>query len=86
MANGSILIKAHRSIDSYMFHDMTYAAAVYNVIMLGGLFIQALESARTIIATILQAISPMEDNTSYINAADEIISVEKELSKVCTAI
>lgn len=69
-----------------MFHDMTYAAAVYNVIMLGGLFIQALESARTIIATILQAISPMEDNTSYINAADEIISVEKELSKVCTAI
>ena len=69
-----------------MFHDMTYAAAVYNVIMLGGLFIQALESVRTIIATILQAISPMEDNTSYINAADEIISVEKELSKVCTAI
>ena len=69
-----------------MFHNMTYAAAVYNVIMLGGLFIQALESARTIIATILQAISPMEDNTSYINAADEIISVEKELSKVCTAI
>ena len=43
-----------------------------------------MESARTIITTVLQTISPTGDNTSYINAADEIISVEKELAKVCS--
>ena len=42
-----------------------------------------MESARTIIVTVLQTISPTGDNTFYINAADEIISVEKELAKVC---
>lgn len=56
------------------------------ICLLGGPFIQALESARTIIANVLQTISPMEDNTSYIDAADQIMSVEKELSKVCIAI